>query len=95
MAKVYPAGDVRSNRSVCPAPSNIGHAVVHTPLLPVALERPAYFVSHGGANFPDAVIVLQGCGITIDLHGETLINKAVITSNTFKTTPDAPSRASN
>ncbi len=49
-----------------------------------------YFVSHGGAKFPELIIVLQGYGVTLDLHGETFINKAGITSSTFATVPDAP-----
>jgi hypothetical protein len=36
------------------------------------------------------VIVLQGYGFTIDLHGETFINKAGITSSTFHAIPDEP-----
>jgi hypothetical protein len=59
-------------------------------LIPVPLEGPAYFVSHGGAKFPELIIVLQGYGLTIDLHGETFINKAGITSSTFPTIPDQP-----
>jgi hypothetical protein len=47
-------------------------------------------VSHGGAKFPELVIVLQGYGVTLDLHGETFISKAGITSSTFHTVPDAP-----
>jgi hypothetical protein len=35
-------------------------------------------------------VVLQGYGITIDLHGETFIGKAGITSSTFRTVPDQP-----
>jgi hypothetical protein len=68
----------------------MGHAVVHTPVLPVPLSGPVYFVSHGGEAFPDLVIVLQGYGVTVDLVGATFINKAGITSSTFKTVPDAP-----
>jgi hypothetical protein len=68
----------------------IGHAVVHTGVLPVPLEGPAYFVSHGDEAFPSLTIVLQGDGVTIDLVGATFISKAGITSTTFKTVPDAP-----
>ena len=34
--------------------------------------------------------MLQGYGVTIDLHGETFISKAGITSTTFRTVPDQP-----
>jgi hypothetical protein len=68
----------------------VGQARAITPLLPVALEGPAYFVSYGGAKFPELVIVLQGDNVTLDVHGETFINKAGITSSTFKAIPDAP-----
>lgn len=74
----------------CPAASVVGHAKALTPILPVALEGPAYFVSYGAAKFPELVLVLQGYGITVDLHGETFISKAGITSSTFKTVPDQP-----
>jgi hypothetical protein len=37
------------------------------------------------------VIVLEGYGVTIDLHGETFINnKTGITSATFRNNPDVP-----
>jgi DNA-binding beta-propeller fold protein YncE len=78
------------NPAACPAASIVGHAKAVTPLIPVPLEGPAYFVSHGGAKFPELVIVLQGYGVTLDLHGETFISKAGITSSTFHTVPDAP-----
>ncbi len=51
---------------------------------------PAYFVSHGGAKFPELVVVLQGDGVTVQLHGETFISKAGITSSTFRQVPDVP-----
>ena len=73
-------------------PSSIGHRARegdHT-LIPVPLEGPAYFVSHGGEAFPSLIIVLQGYGITIDLTASTFISKAGITSSTFKTVPDQP-----
>lgn len=54
------------------------------------LTGPAYFVSYGGAKFPELIIVLQGYGVTFDLHGETYISKQGVTSSTFKTVPDDP-----
>ena len=78
------------NPASCPSASIVGHAKAITPLLPVPLEGPAYFVSHGGAKFPELIIVLQGYGVTLDLHGETFINKEGVTSSTFATVPDAP-----
>jgi hypothetical protein len=80
-----------SNPAGCPSASVVGHAKAITPLLPVPLEGPVYFVSHGGAAFPDLVMVLQGYGITIHLVGATFVNgKTGITSSTFKTVPDQP-----
>ncbi len=80
-----------ANPAACPAASLIGHAIVHTPVLPVPLAGPMYFVSHGGAKFPDAVVVLQGDGVTVKLTGETFINHNTgITSATFPDTPDVP-----
>jgi hypothetical protein len=73
--------------------SKIGTAKVTTPLLPVPLEGPAIFVSHGGEAFPSLTMVLQGYGVTIDLVGTTFISKKGITSTTFKTVPDVPFNA--
>jgi uncharacterized repeat protein (TIGR01451 family) len=79
------------NPAACPLASIVGHATATTPILPVPLTGPAFFVSHGGAKFPELVIVLQGYGVTLDLHGETFINeKTNITSSTFRTVPDDP-----
>ncbi len=78
------------NPAACPNESKIGYAVVHTPLLPVPLEGPAIFVSHGGEAFPSLTMVLQGYGVTIDLVGTTFISKSGITSTTFKAVPDQP-----
>ncbi len=79
-----------ANPAGCPSASDIGHAVVHTPLIPVPLEGPAIFVSHGGEAFPSLEIVLQGYGIKVILVGTTFISKSGITSTTFKTVPDQP-----
>ncbi|MGN6371908.1 MAG: hypothetical protein ACTHM1_02820 [Solirubrobacteraceae bacterium] len=75
--------------AACPAASRVGYAKASTPILPVPLEGPAYFVSNGGAKWPELILVLQGYGVTIDLHGETFISKGV-TSSTFRTVPDQP-----
>jgi hypothetical protein len=79
-----------ANPAACPPQSIIGHAKVITPLLPVPLTGPAYFVSHGGEAFPSLTIVLQGYGVTVELVGTTFIDKKGITSTTFKTVPDTP-----
>ncbi len=79
-----------ANPGACPAASRIGTAVATTPLLPVPLKGPVYFVSHGGAKFPELIVVLQGYGVTVDLHSETFISKAGITSSTFRAIPDVP-----
>jgi hypothetical protein len=90
LQKACTAAQFESNPAGCPAASIIGHGKAITPLLPVPLEGPAYFVSHGGEAFPSLIIVLQGYGVTLDLVGSTFISKAGITSSTFKTIPDAP-----
>jgi hypothetical protein len=77
------------NPASCPAGSFVGAAVVHTPLLPVPLEGPAILVSHGGAAFPDLVLVLQGDNVLVDQAGTTTIKKGITYSN-FETVPDAP-----
>lgn len=79
-----------SNPAQCPAGSIVGVARTSTPVLPVELKGPVYFVSHGSARFPSLVIVLQGDGVRVDLQGETFISRKGITSSTFKTIPDVP-----
>ncbi len=90
LQKACTAAQFNANPAGCPAASVVGHARAFTPILPVPLEGPAYFVSHGGEAFPSLIVVLQGYGITIDLVGTTFINKQGITSSTFKTVPDQP-----
>jgi hypothetical protein len=86
LARVFEA-----NPAACPAAAVIGHAVVHTQVLPVPLTGPVYFVSFGNVKFPDAVMVLQGYGIKVELRGETFIDKRTgVTSATFRDTPDVP-----
>jgi hypothetical protein len=85
LAKVF-----ESNPADCPAESKVGYAKAFTPLIPVPLEGPAIFVSHGNEAFPSLIMVLQGYGVTVDLVGTTFISKAGITSSTFKTVPDQP-----
>jgi hypothetical protein len=91
LQKACTAATFEANPANCPAASIVGHATATTPVLPVSLEGPAYFVSHGGEAFPQLVIVLQGYGTTVDLVGSTFINpKTNITSSTFKQVPDVP-----
>lgn len=75
----------------CPKASRIGTAVVSTPVLPGGLAGTVYFVSNGGAKFPEVVIVLEGDDVKVDLHGETFVGaKTGITSATFHALPDVP-----
>jgi hypothetical protein len=90
LQKACTAAQFEANPAGCPAASFIGHAKAITPILPVPLEGPAIFVSHGGEAFPSLIMVLQGYGVTVDLVGTTFISKAGITSSTFKTVPDVP-----
>ncbi len=90
LQKACPNGVFEANPAACPADSRVGTATAVTPVLPVELSGPAYFVSYGGAKFPELVVVLSGYGTTVDLHGETFISPAGITSSTFRNVPDVP-----
>jgi hypothetical protein len=90
LQKACLASTFEANPAKCPAASVVGHATAVTPVLPVPLSGPAYFVSHGGEAFPSLIVVLQGYGTTVDLVGTTFISHAGITSSTFKQVPDVP-----
>lgn len=77
------------NPATCDPSSLVGVVQASTPVLPVKLTGPAYLVSHGGAAFPDLVVILQGEGVRLNLTGNTNISKG-ITSSTFASVPDAP-----
>jgi hypothetical protein len=90
LQKACTSAQFDSNPAGCPTASIVAYAKAITPILPVPLEGPAYFVSHGNEAFPQLILVLQGYGITIDLVGDTFISKSGITSSTFAHVPDAP-----
>jgi hypothetical protein len=90
LQKACPHETFETNPAACGPASRIGSAKASTPLLPVPLAGPVYFVSNAGLKFPELVIVLSGYGTTVQLHAETFISKQGITSSTFKTIPDVP-----
>jgi hypothetical protein len=90
LQKACTAETFQANPAACPPGSLVGYAKATTPLLPVGLTGPAYFVSHGGEAFPSLIVVLEGYGVRIDLVGSTFISKKGITSSTFATVPDVP-----
>jgi hypothetical protein len=92
LQKACPAQTFEVNPAGCPPESVVGVVRATTPVLPVGLSGPAYFVSHGGQAFPSLIIVLQGDGVRVDLTGTTFI-KGGVTSSTFKTVPDVPVRS--
>jgi hypothetical protein len=78
-----------ANPFSCPSNSRVGGATVRTPVLPEKLTGPAFFVSHGGAAFPDLDFVLTGNGVTVIMVGNTNISKGVTTTK-FASVPDVP-----
>lgn len=90
LQKACLAATFEANPAGCPKPSIVGVVKATTPLLPVGLSGPVYFVSHGGQAFPSLIVVLQGDGVRVDLTGTTFISKRGITSSTFSSVPDVP-----
>lgn len=84
-----PEGTFNANPYACPSNSKVGGATVTTPVLPEKVSGPAYFVSHGGAAFPDLDLVLKGSGVEVILVGNTNIKNGITTSK-FATLPDVP-----
>ncbi|HEY3828775.1 MAG TPA: hypothetical protein VGL57_06215 [Solirubrobacteraceae bacterium] len=76
LQKACTAAQFQANPAGCPAASVVGVVRASTPLLPVGLEGPVYFVSHGGEAFPSLIVVLQGDGVRVDLVGSTFISKS-------------------
>ncbi len=90
LQKACPEATFAANPVACrPLGSEVGTAIVHTPVLPGALTGSAYLVSHGGAAFPDLDLVLEDGLVRLILVGNTNIKKG-ITSSTFAAIPDAP-----
>jgi hypothetical protein len=90
LQKACSAAQFNANPAGCPVASVIGHLKAITPVLPVPVEGPVYFVSHGGEAFPSLVGVLQGDGVRVDLTAATFISHQGITSSTFRSVPDVP-----
>lgn len=91
LQKACPAATFEANPAACPVASHAGTAVVRTPVLTSDLHGVVYFVSYGDLKFPEAVIVLQGDGVTVDLHAETFISeKTGVTSATLRSIPGVP-----
>ncbi len=89
LQKACTAAVFEANPASCPATSSPGTAEAVTPTLPGKMKGNAYFVSHGGAAFPDLDLVLEDQGVRVILVGNTNI-KNNITTTTFASTPDVP-----
>lgn len=90
LQKACPDKVFEESPSHCPPASVIGVARANTPILPVPLVGPVYFVSHGDEAFPNLIMVLQGYGVRFDMIGNTYITKDGVTTSTFNAVPDVP-----
>jgi hypothetical protein len=89
LQKACTEAQFNANPDGCPVASKIATATVHTPVFENPLSGPVYFVSHGGAAFPDTEIVLRGEGVTLVVDGKTQIKNG-ITYSRFESVPDEP-----
>lgn len=79
-----------ADAAACPPNSIVGVARASTPVLPVQMSGPLYFVAHGRALFPSPVLVLQGDGVRLNLAGTTTIDRKAIVHVSFPSLPDVP-----
>lgn len=75
--------------SACPQAAVVGIARARTPVLRGRLAGPIYLVSHGARALPSLVVVLQGEGVRLDLHGSTSVSRGAV-SIAFDSLPDVP-----
>ena len=54
LQKACPSATFQANPASCPEDSRVGSATAITPVLPVQLTGPAYFVSYGGRSSPNS-----------------------------------------
>lgn len=93
LQQACPQTTFTADPAACPAGAIIGIARARTPVLPVEMEGPVYFVSRGRNAFPSPVLVLEGDGVRLNLLGTTTIDSKEITHVAFKTVPDMPIEA--
>jgi hypothetical protein len=85
-----PQPTFNANPAGCPSGSVVGIARASTPVLPVQMAGPLYFVAHGRDHFPSPVLVLQGDGVRLNLVGETKIDTSGTVGVFFPAIPDVP-----
>jgi hypothetical protein len=90
LQKACTEGAFAANPASCPAASNVGTVVAHTPLLNTPLTGTAILVSHGGRAYPDLDFVLhEVAGVKVRVVGHTEIKNG-ITYSRFENVPDTP-----